>query len=237
MTEKTQETTAQVQAAQQQRVLRDRMYDVLNRVGFDARKTHPDAIAAVQAYDDSVAGLIALLGPEAGCYEVDSDLWSQYSDFYKDENGFRPRHHVTRTEVLAFFERLRLKASRKQQFEVTFESTGFTNSKSILDATCSEQEAKAINEAIAATGGFPAGIVGVVRGYITPDDGQGSRDIKVFASVTLLVEAASEDAAEAIEAPETVLTKVTDLMGRDKSGENVLELEEHAWEVVQAEPA
>lgn len=125
----------------------------------------------------------------------------------------------------------------KKQFKVTFESTGFTNSKSILDATCSEQEAKSVNEAISSKGGFPTDVLGIVEGYITPDEGQGSRDIKVFASVTLLVEADSEDAAETIDAPEAVLTKVTDLMGRNEAGEYVLELEELAWEVVQVEKA
>jgi hypothetical protein len=57
----------------------------------------------------------------------------------------------------------------------------------------------------------------------------------VFVSVTLLVEVASEAVAEAMEAPEDLLTKVADLMGRDFTGECVLELEEHAWEVVDVE--
>lgn len=104
MTEKIQAATAQVRAEQQQQVvLCDQMYGVLNRLGFDALKTHPEAIAVVQAYDASVAGLVALLGAEAGCHEVDTDLWSSYSDFYKENVGFRPRHHITRADVQAYF--------------------------------------------------------------------------------------------------------------------------------------
>lgn len=123
------------------------------------------------------------------------------------------------------------------RFNVTFESSGYTQDKSILDATCSEQEAQGFNETDKAEGDFPAGIIAVVKGYITPDDGQGDSDIRVFASVTLLIEADSEAKAEAMDPPEDLLTKVADMMGKDFTGHCVLELEEHAWEVVEVETA
>lgn len=58
------------------------------------------------AYDATVAELEALLGPDAHCSEVDSELFSSYSDCFKSENDFRPRGHTTRAEVKAWFERL-----------------------------------------------------------------------------------------------------------------------------------
>lgn len=59
----------------------------------------PSVKAAQAAYDETVRQLDALLGPEAHCNRVDSDLWSTYSDAYKDTYGYRPRFHQTRAQV------------------------------------------------------------------------------------------------------------------------------------------
>lgn len=65
----------------------------------------PEVVAAREAYDATVTNLAALLGADAHCNFVDSELWSFFSDFYKDTNGFRPRYHLNRTEVKAWIER------------------------------------------------------------------------------------------------------------------------------------
>lgn len=122
------------------------------------------------------------------------------------------------------------------RFNVTFESTGVTQDAAVLDATCTEQEAAGFNDTLTAEGGFPPGILAVAGGYITSDDGQGDCDIKVFASVTLLVEAASEAQAQALPPPADLLTKVADMMGTLPSGQCPLELEPNAWRVVEVEP-
>lgn len=54
-------------------------------------------------YDANVQALLTLLGQDAPCNFVDSDLWSDYSDFFKSLNGFRPRTHLNRTEVQKWF--------------------------------------------------------------------------------------------------------------------------------------
>lgn len=56
-------------------------------------------------YDATVLDLVAELGPDAHCAEVDCDLFGFYSDCYKDRNGFRPRGHVTRKQVQEWMER------------------------------------------------------------------------------------------------------------------------------------
>lgn len=77
----------------EQRAALDAMYDTLSDI---SDRQHPDCVAAVARYDASVAALESLLGVDAHCNQVDADLWGLYSDCFKSENGFRPRHHVTR---------------------------------------------------------------------------------------------------------------------------------------------
>lgn len=89
----------------------DAMYDAWNdalkEVGHDKRDAagqNPAYIAAKKAYDDTVVALQALLGPEAHCNHVDADLWSLYSDCYKDKNNIRPRWHHTRQQVIEWLD-------------------------------------------------------------------------------------------------------------------------------------
>lgn len=63
------------------------------------RETSTEAEMARKAYDETVVQLVALLGAEAQCHEVDSELFSEFSDFYKDVVGCRPRFPITRKEV------------------------------------------------------------------------------------------------------------------------------------------
>lgn len=69
--------------------------------------THPEVVATQAAYDETVNSLIAMLGENAHCNLVDIELYSLFSDFYKDRNGFRPRHLVTRAECQEFLASLR----------------------------------------------------------------------------------------------------------------------------------
>lgn len=123
----------------------------------------------------------------------------------------------------------------RPQFEVRFETGGFTKNKSILDASFTEIEALSFSETCAKEGTFPLGVLGVAGGYITADDGQGENDIHVFTSVTLLIEAESAQQIEKMKVPEGVLTRVADLMGSDSFGNCVLDLESHSWEVMEVE--
>lgn len=91
----------------------DAMYDAWNKARAKYNYANeapvdsdPEYAASKAAYEATVNELVALLGPEAGCHLVDSDLWSSFSDCYKDEAGFRPRFHKTRQEVQNYFDRL-----------------------------------------------------------------------------------------------------------------------------------
>lgn len=89
----------------------DAMYDAWNeahaKANFNYEAANQDAAyrARVQDYEKTVADLEALLGPDAHCNEVDTDLWSSFSDCFKDEAGFRPRFHQTRLQVQQYFAR------------------------------------------------------------------------------------------------------------------------------------
>lgn len=54
-------------------------------------------------YDANVQALLNLLGQDAPCNFVDSDIWSDYSDFFKSLNGYRPRVHLSRSQVQHWF--------------------------------------------------------------------------------------------------------------------------------------
>jgi len=77
------------------------------------------------------------------------------------------------------------------------------------------------------------GVAGVSGGHITEDDAQGGSDVKVFASVALLVEAINEDDAESFNPPAKLLTYLADVMGA-VDGESLIGLD-GSWEVVDVE--
>lgn len=85
----------------------DAMYAAWNKAmaqfefkDYEKAQKDPEYIEACQTYANTVTALEAALGPDAHCNAVDTNLWSLYSDFYKSEMGFRPKHHATRQEVL-----------------------------------------------------------------------------------------------------------------------------------------
>jgi hypothetical protein len=101
-----------------QHAARDAMYQALNVVRQDKpgltdqdARQHPRYQAAKQAYDRTVEQLIALLGRDVQCFMVDTDLWQEYSDSYKDEYGCRPfGARITRDEIHQRFESLAMAA-------------------------------------------------------------------------------------------------------------------------------
>jgi hypothetical protein len=117
------------------------------------------------------------------------------------------------------------------RFKVSYEATGFTNSKDLLDRTFTEQEAIGFSEVSLQEGTLPTNVLAVLGGHVSADDGQGEKDIHVFVCVDLLVEASSEDAAERMAPPKELLTRISDLMS---SGLD-LDLQAHSWEVTQVQ--
>ena len=92
---------------QKQCIAYDRMYGAMNfEPKFVSSSYAPKTEIAKAAYEETVAALVALLGEDAHCSQVDTDMFSAYSDFYKSDAGFRPRHHVTRADVKNYFDRL-----------------------------------------------------------------------------------------------------------------------------------
>lgn len=81
---------------------RTSFYGALNK--FEG--SSPEVSQARVAYEETVVQLEALLGSGAHCNTVDCDLWSMFSDYYKDVVGCRP-HGVpfTRSEVLTWIQR------------------------------------------------------------------------------------------------------------------------------------
>lgn len=120
-------------------------------------------------------------------------------------------------------------------FDVTYEAIGYTTNPSIIDNELSGEDVRGFTDQLRAEGGLPAGIEDVLRGYITVDDEQeGTREKKLFVSVTIRVTAANAEAAEANETPARLLTPIADMMGTcDK--EVVLDLEANSWEVMDVE--
>jgi hypothetical protein len=116
-------------------------------------------------------------------------------------------------------------------YEVTFEATGFTDDRGMTNNEFSEVQAAEFTDEARAKGTLPAGVLAVKKGYIAEDDGQGDTDIHVFVSVTLLVDAATEAAAESFVPPEGLLNQIGYLMAGD-TDDCILDLDEHSWEVV-----
>lgn len=98
----------QLQQCQAREALYDAWNDAYAKTDYkDSEAAHQDAayVAAKAAYEATVTALEALLGPDAHCNAVDTDLWSLFSDCYKDDAGFRPRFHQTRTQVQEYLAR------------------------------------------------------------------------------------------------------------------------------------
>jgi hypothetical protein len=63
----------------------------------------PEVVAANKIYNDTINQLVELLGGNAPCSQVDTDLWETFSDCYKEDAGIRPSPGYTRADVLAYF--------------------------------------------------------------------------------------------------------------------------------------
>jgi hypothetical protein len=63
-------------------------------------------VEAWKRYADTVTQLVALLGPNAQCYEVDGLLYDSFSDEFKEIVSCRPRGlSYTRSQVLDWLKR------------------------------------------------------------------------------------------------------------------------------------
>jgi hypothetical protein len=87
--------TAQARALQlRQMTLLDQLYEALNaadrKLSPAERQALPAVVAANASYEATVTALVELLGDEAPCHQVDADLWTLFSDVYKDDVGCRP---------------------------------------------------------------------------------------------------------------------------------------------------
>lgn len=121
-------------------------------------------------------------------------------------------------------------------YEVTFESPGFTRNRGIVGNEFSESEAEGYTEVARAEGTLPAGVIAVLRGHISEDDGQSGAEVRVFACVTLRLQAADAEEAESFVPPEGLLTTIADLMG-SRDDEQHLSLDGGAWEAAEIEEA
>lgn len=119
------------------------------------------------------------------------------------------------------------------KFKVTFEATGFTNDREMLSESGSflESVALGITEGLRSSGKLPYNVLGVADGYISEDDAQGDTDIHVFVGVVLLVEAATEAAAESFAPPEEMLNWLAYFIAGAGTARQGLDLDEHSWEV------
>ena len=69
-----------------------------------AVKVAPVRWMATKAYQCTVQALLALMGEDAHCCEVDEDLWNVFSEVFKGDVGVRPRFHQTRADVKRYLE-------------------------------------------------------------------------------------------------------------------------------------
>lgn len=97
-------------------------------------------------------------------------------------------------------------------FEVTYESTGFTDSRAASDTYLSARKIRKLMEEAEQENIRPDFLMAVLEGYSTPDDGQDKTDIKVFTPIRVLVRADSEEDAEDLDPPEKLLNKAVELL-------------------------
>jgi hypothetical protein len=74
--------------------IRDAFYDAYNA------DNHEAALNIMHEYDEAVNEAVAA-NPDKHCNEVDPWLWQEFSDWHKDEYGFRPTGVYTRDDVVA----------------------------------------------------------------------------------------------------------------------------------------
>jgi hypothetical protein len=98
-------------------VLADKFYEALRSVEkgltHEERYRAPAVVAARDTYEASVTELVALLGPNAECHQVDCDLWECFHNIYKDDVGCRPRAGWSLQGVKAYLERRRVEDAHR----------------------------------------------------------------------------------------------------------------------------
>jgi hypothetical protein len=107
------------------------------------------------------------------------------------------------------------------RFAVQFEEVTYLDDRTELNAALDAGEAETLTEKLLSQKKkfFPAGILGVSEAYITEDDAQGDSDIKCFICIKLIIEATTQEAAEATQAPTELLSAIADDFGHSWSFE------------------
>lgn len=80
------------------------LWETLYPVGCSTPKDARLREHAQATYMVSVKAREIIFGRDAACHEVDTVLWSDFSDLFKDRNGYRPRCAMTRASVLQWFD-------------------------------------------------------------------------------------------------------------------------------------
>lgn len=99
-----------------------------------------------------------------------------------------------------------------QQFDIRFEDMGFTNSSRGDGHEMTPNDIEAFHRRAISNGLYPIGVERLVAAYLTEDDNQGHRDRKVFACITLRVNADSNQAAERFESPRELLNTIANVL-------------------------
>ena len=120
------------------------------------------------------------------------------------------------------------------RFEVQFDDVGFTGDSSLAGSEMSGAQLAEFNALALRNGGFSEQVLAVLGASISNDDGQESADeIKIFATVKLLVEAPDERHAQDILPPDEILNLAAgQLVAGDVSALGL----EGNWEAIDAEP-
>lgn len=99
----------------EQEALKDKQYKAVRRMCADFDNLELRAVLNREI--DAIAEELELqLGTDAPCWHTDQVLWGEYSDFYKERNGFRPRMPSTRAEVRAWIDTMDVYDSTTDSF-------------------------------------------------------------------------------------------------------------------------
>ena len=120
-------------------------------------------------------------------------------------------------------------------YDITWEASGFTQDKTIIDREYNKAEIGALIADHTTIGETPEHIRSILGGYITEDDAQSTRERHVFVCVRMRCRYETVAEAENFP-PEDLLNQIAEAMGRNAQGEIALSLEDGPWQVSSAEP-
>lgn len=121
-------------------------------------------------------------------------------------------------------------------FEIMYEDVGFTE-QDTQACELSEHFLSAYSETAISQRNFPEHVKAITKAYLSEDEGQKQdSEIKIFASVTLIVEAESEHAARRAGIPTHILTEIVDHVINE--GGPAIEVHlENSWQITGVDDA